>query len=199
MRTLVMTGGTRGLGRAVVGRILARPDWRIIVLARGTNPWSDLSPAIANRVDFVTADLADLHSVQRACRDVFGKLAGSDITALALNAGMQSARKDPVSADGFELHFAVNHPFRGIRIFALEQSVEQKLNRIKRFAVATDQAIRFFGVNLECRTSAFVFCFLNLNNKTEVPEHRVEQLLRIQFGAGIRAHDYRPFPFRFAA
>ena len=97
------------MGRAVVGRILARPDWRIIVLARGTNPWSDLSPAIANRVDFVTADLADLHSVQRACRDVFGKLAGSDITALALNAGMQSARKDPVSADGFELHFAVNH------------------------------------------------------------------------------------------
>ena len=110
MRTLVMTGGTRGLGRAVVDRVLALPDWRIILFARGANPLTGLAPAVASRVDVVAADLADLRSVQRACSDVRSRLGGSsDIEALALNAGLQSARKDPVSADGFELHFAVNH------------------------------------------------------------------------------------------
>ena len=109
MRTLVMTGGTRGLGRAVVDRVLALPDWRIILFARGANPLTGLAPAVASRVDVVAADLADLRSVQRACSDVRSRLGGSDIAALALNAGLQSARKDPVSADGFELHFAVNH------------------------------------------------------------------------------------------
>ena len=109
MRTLVMTGGTRGLGRAVVDRVLALPDWRIILLARGANPLNGLAPAVASRVDVVATDLADLRSVQRACGDVRSRLGGSDIAALALNAGLQSARTDPVSADGFELHFAVNH------------------------------------------------------------------------------------------
>ena len=109
MPTLVMTGGTRGLGRAVVDRVLALPDWRIVLLARGANPLAGLAPAIASRVDVVAADLADLRSVQRACRDVRSSLGGDDIAALALNAGLQSWRKDPVSADGFELHFAVNH------------------------------------------------------------------------------------------
>jgi len=109
MHTLVMTGGTRGLGRAVIDRMLALPDWRIILFSRGGNPLSGLAHAVASRIDVVTADLADLHSVQRACRDVSSKLAGSDVAALALNAGVQSSRKDPVSLDGFELHFAVNH------------------------------------------------------------------------------------------
>jgi NAD(P)-dependent dehydrogenase (short-subunit alcohol dehydrogenase family) len=109
MPTLVMTGGTRGLGRAVVDRVLALPDWRIVLLARGANPLAGLAPAIASRVDVVAADLADLRSVQRACRDLRSSLGGDDIAALALNAGLQSWRKDPVSADGFELHFAVNH------------------------------------------------------------------------------------------
>ena len=109
MRTLVMTGGTRGLGRAVVDRVLALPDWRIILFARDVNPLTDLAPAVASRVEVVAADLADLRSVQRACGDVRSRLGGSEIAALALNAGLQSWRTDPVSADGFELHFAVNH------------------------------------------------------------------------------------------
>ena len=109
MPTLVMTGGTRGLGRVVVDRVLALPGWRIILLARGTNPLTGLPPAVASRVDIVAADLADLRSVERACGDVRGRLGGSDIAALALNAGLQSWRTDPISTDGFELHFAVNH------------------------------------------------------------------------------------------
>src|SRR5262245_50281314 len=109
MHTLVMTGGTRGLGRAVVDRVLVLPDWRIIVIARGANHLRDLSPEAADRVEVVAADLADLRSVQRACSDVLNRLAGSQIAALALNAGLQSSRNDLVSADGFELHFAVNH------------------------------------------------------------------------------------------
>lgn len=107
MRTLVMTGGTRGLGRAVVDWFLARPDWRILVLARGPIP--GLAPPDAARVEAIPADLGDLRSVQNACTSVLGRLGSDGITALALNAGLQSVRGDQASADGFEIHFAVNH------------------------------------------------------------------------------------------
>src|SRR5436190_8254665 len=73
MPTLVMTGGTRGLGRAVVDRVLALPDWRIVLLARGAKSLAGLAPAIASRVDVVAADLADLRSVQGRSQQLGGR------------------------------------------------------------------------------------------------------------------------------
>lgn len=109
MRTLVMTGGTRGLGRHAVEKVLARPDWRVVLLGRrpsATLP-AELSPH--PRLEIIEADLADLKSVDRACDAVLARLGPAKITALALNAGVQTSTGDQASVDGFEIHFAVNH------------------------------------------------------------------------------------------
>jgi NAD(P)-dependent dehydrogenase (short-subunit alcohol dehydrogenase family) len=56
----------------------------------------------------VTADLASLNSVDRACDEVVRLLGPHAIDALALNAGIQTVTGDASSADGLELAFAVN-------------------------------------------------------------------------------------------
>lgn len=109
MPTLVITGGSGGLGRAVVRSVLADPGWRVIALTRGGAPVPDLPAPLASRVTVVAADLADLTATARACAEVGARLAGGRIAALSLNAGVQLVHGDPVSADGFEMHFAVNH------------------------------------------------------------------------------------------
>lgn len=109
MRTLVITGGTGGIGQAAVRYVLSQPEWRVIALTRNAAPIPGLSPQEAARVTVVAADLADLKATARACDDVVAHLAGGRIDALSLNAGVQLIHGDPVSADGFELHFAVNH------------------------------------------------------------------------------------------
>src|SRR5215468_52384 len=109
-KRLVMTGGTSGIGRRVVERLLAEyPGWTIILLAR-------LSPRSrglrqlrgSERLTVIDADLASLKSVDQACDDVIRSLGSHGIDALALNAGIQTVSNDTVSADGLELAFAVN-------------------------------------------------------------------------------------------
>lgn len=107
MRTLVMTGGTRGIGRGAAEQVLARPDWRVLLLGRQASADPDLMRH--PRIELIEVDLADLHSVDRACGAVLARLAGERISALALNAGVQSVTGDRASVDGFEIHFAVNH------------------------------------------------------------------------------------------
>ena len=109
MRTLVITGGTGGIGQAAIRYVLSQPDWRVIALTRKGAPIPGLTPHEAGRVTPVAADLADLKATARACDDVIARLGGGKIDALSLNAGVQLIHGDPVSADGFELHFAVNH------------------------------------------------------------------------------------------
>ncbi|MDX2203918.1 MAG: SDR family NAD(P)-dependent oxidoreductase [Hyphomicrobiaceae bacterium] len=109
MRTLVMTGGTRGLGRHVVEKVLARPDWRVLLLGRPAP--ASLAPELRPhpRLEMIEADLADLRSVDGACGEVLQRMGGARIAALSLNAGVQHSQGDMASHDGFEIHFAVNH------------------------------------------------------------------------------------------
>jgi NAD(P)-dependent dehydrogenase (short-subunit alcohol dehydrogenase family) len=111
-RILVMTGGTRGFGRRMVERLLAeQPDWRVILLARPSTHVNELTAAIAapHRLSIVDADLASLDSVTAGIGAVTRILDGRPIDAMALNAGVQVVEGDRISADGFELTFAVNH------------------------------------------------------------------------------------------
>ncbi len=110
-KTLVMTGGTSGIGRRVVERMLAeRAEWRVVLLAR-ESPRSDelRTLAGAERLQTVAVDLASLVSVDRACDEVLRLLGAAKIDGLGLNAGMQAIGGDEVSEDGYELSFAVNH------------------------------------------------------------------------------------------
>ena len=107
----VITGGTSGIGRGVVARLLA--DWqnhRIIVVARPSPRISRLRalPGAYERLSVVDGDLSSLRSIAKACEEIQGMLGSDRIDVLGLNAGVQVVRGDASSSDGFELSFAVN-------------------------------------------------------------------------------------------
>lgn len=106
-----MTGGTSGIGRRVVERLLAeQPGWTVILLARPSQRVEELRalPGAARRLAVVEADLASLKSVDAACGRVAQIVGTHEIDALGLNAGVQTVSGDASSTDGLELAFAVN-------------------------------------------------------------------------------------------
>jgi NAD(P)-dependent dehydrogenase (short-subunit alcohol dehydrogenase family) len=110
-RILVMTGGTSGIGRRVLNKLLAeRADWSVVLFARPSPRIDALKtlPGATERLAVVSADLASLGSVDRACDEVVSLLGSRPIDALALNAGVQTVSGDQSSTDGLELAFAVN-------------------------------------------------------------------------------------------
>ncbi|TMJ74077.1 MAG: SDR family NAD(P)-dependent oxidoreductase, partial [Alphaproteobacteria bacterium] len=92
-RCLVMTGGTSGIGRRVLRKLLSeRANWSVILLAR-PSPQADALgslPGASERLAIVNADLASLGAVDRACGEVVRLLGPRPIDALALNAGIQT-------------------------------------------------------------------------------------------------------------
>src|SRR6266702_1900903 len=74
---LVMTGGTSGIGRDVVRRLLSeRANWTVILLARPSPRVDALQalPGAGKRLAVVHADVASLRSVDRACDEVVDQL-----------------------------------------------------------------------------------------------------------------------------
>jgi len=112
VRTIVLTGATDGLGRALIPK-LAAPGVRLILSGRSADRGAE---AVADaqgrgaRASFVAADLASLAEVDRLAAAV---LAESDSLQMLINnagigfGGPQGVRE--VSADGHELRFAVNY------------------------------------------------------------------------------------------
>jgi NAD(P)-dependent dehydrogenase (short-subunit alcohol dehydrogenase family) len=70
-----MTGGTSGIGRRVLERLLReRPNWVIILIAR-PSPRVDVLKALRGadrQLAVIDGDLASLNSVDRACDEVVG-------------------------------------------------------------------------------------------------------------------------------
>src|SRR5215475_6499258 len=84
-KRLVMTGGTSGIGRRVVERLLAEyPDWATILLARPSARLRELCGTRGcERLKVIDTDLASLKSIDHVSNDA-------------------------ASMDGLELAFAVN-------------------------------------------------------------------------------------------
>ncbi len=100
MTTILMTGGTSGLGLVAAGRPAAEPGVRLLLGGRRPGP---------DGVDVLTLDLSRLDDVRRFAATA-GSLAGDGgIDALVLNAGLALRSADSRTADGFETTFAVNH------------------------------------------------------------------------------------------
>ncbi len=100
MKTIVMTGGTSGIGEDAAKHLLLAPSVRLLLGARRAGP-----PG----VETLPLDLARLDQVRAFAAAVGEKLGAGGIDALVLNAGVQFSTGDNRSDDGFETTFAVNH------------------------------------------------------------------------------------------
>ena len=112
-QTILITGATGGLGRALVRRAAdhgatvvahGRDDQRLRALAL------EVEEATGTSIDTVAADLADLREVDRLADSVLDTYDRLDV--LVNNAGVGFGAPDgprEESADGIELRFAVNH------------------------------------------------------------------------------------------
>jgi len=88
-RTVIVTGGSRGLGAGIVQAYLDAGD-RVVTCARSTTPevkaWES-DPATADRFLFVTADLADRADCEALVKATVARF-GSTIDVLVNNAGV---------------------------------------------------------------------------------------------------------------
>ncbi len=105
-RTLVMSGGTRGIGRSALRELLSRdPQLHVILLTRTT------ASAESRRVTPVRADMERPASVRAAAATVREMLTDGDVPplcGLALNAGISVLSATQATPDGLERTFAVN-------------------------------------------------------------------------------------------
>ncbi|KAF1027576.1 MAG: hypothetical protein GAK37_02410 [Pseudomonas sp.] len=93
MQTIVMTGGTSGLGE---------------VTARQLGSILDVQLILGGRETALPLDLASLESVRRFAGQVLATLGQTPINSLVLNAGL-SFPKTARTVDGYETTFATNH------------------------------------------------------------------------------------------
>jgi NAD(P)-dependent dehydrogenase (short-subunit alcohol dehydrogenase family) len=100
MKTIVMTGGTAGIGLTAVKQMQKIPNVRILLGVRGNKP---------TECESLPLDLARLSSVRSFAAAIEKKLGENSIDALVLNAGTQVSKLGQRTDDGYETTFAVNH------------------------------------------------------------------------------------------
>jgi NAD(P)-dependent dehydrogenase (short-subunit alcohol dehydrogenase family) len=149
-KTVLVTGSTDGVGRYVAGR-LGADGARILVhgrdRARGEALVDEIGKAGGEAL-FLKADLASLADVRGLAEAVRRETDGLDV--LINNAGIGTAGNSrEVSADGFELRFAINY-LAGFLLTRLVLPLLEKRApaRIVNVASAGQQAIDFDDVML---------------------------------------------------
>ena len=113
-RIIVLTGSTDGLGRALAGALARRPDTTLLLHGRDQGRLDGLAEELAGtpaRVRTVRADLSEMAQVRQLADDIAGLT--DRVTVLVNNAGVGAGEPDGtdrrLTADGYELRFAVNH------------------------------------------------------------------------------------------
>ena len=172
-RTFLVTGANAGIGFATATE-LARRGGRVHIACRSADKGRAAAAAIsagasAGQVRFLRLDLADLASV-RGCADEFIAL-GEPLHVLVNNAGVGGQRG--LTADGFEMHFGVNH----LGHFALTQALLPVLTEsgpARIVNVASDAHYGAKGIDFEA-----------LRNRTRsitgLPEYAVSKLGNVLF------------------
>lgn len=107
MKTLLMTGASRGLGRSAAEKILReRPDVHLVVTARGGGLADELARSTGNpNVTALTCDLSSITSIRAAARELAGL---PPLDGFIGNAGLQLTTRAHATEDGLEPTFAVN-------------------------------------------------------------------------------------------
>jgi retinol dehydrogenase 14 len=108
-RVCVITGATRGIGRATA-QGLARQGATILLICRreqdGEEVSRELTPHAAEPPEVVTADLSSQASIRSAAAEI--RQRHPRLHVLINNAGVFTRRRE-VTVDGLEMQFAVNH------------------------------------------------------------------------------------------
>ena len=149
-KTVLITGSTDGVGRYIAEHLAAQ-GWRVIVHGRDRTRGEAVVEQITQQggeARFLAADLSSLAEVRSLADAVRGD--GDGLDALVNNAGIgTSGAKRELSADGFELRFAVNY-LAGFLLTRLLLPVLEsgKSARIVNVASAGQQPIDFSDVML---------------------------------------------------
>jgi NAD(P)-dependent dehydrogenase (short-subunit alcohol dehydrogenase family) len=192
-RTYLVTGANAGIGYATA-RELAGRGGRVHLgcrsLAKGEAAVAAITAATgSDQVLLLLLDLADLASVRKAA-DEFIRL-GEPLHVLINNAGVGGARGR--TADGFEIHFGINH----LAHFALTMAL---------LPLLTDSApARIVNVASDAHYQAKGIDFEGLRNRTKgvtgLPEYAVSKLCNVLFaaelgrrlaGTGVTAYSLHP-------
>ncbi len=192
-RTFLVTGANAGIGYATAQDLAARGGRVWLACrsrAKGEAAVAAISAASGSaQVRLLHLDLSDLASV-RQCASEFVAL-GEPLHVLINNAGLGGARGR--TADGFEIHFGVNH----LGHFALTQALLPLLRDsapARIVTVASDSHYQAKGINFE-----------GLRNRTKgitgLPEYAVSKLCNVLFaaelgrrldGTGVTAYSLHP-------
>ena len=179
-RTFLVTGANAGIGYATAQELASRGG-RVYVgsrsQAKGDAAVAAIRTATGNDLVLpLSLDLADLASVRRAAQTVIDS--GEPLHVLINNAGVGGVRG--LTADGFELHFGVNH----LGHFALTQALLPLLTAsgpARVVNVASDSHYQAKGINFE-----------GLRNRTKgitgLPEYAVSKLCNVLHAAELGRH-----------
>jgi NAD(P)-dependent dehydrogenase (short-subunit alcohol dehydrogenase family) len=149
-KTILVTGSTDGVGRYIAERLAAK-GWRIIVHGRDQTRGEAVVKRITQQrgeARFLAADLSSLAEVRSLADAV--RRDGDGLDALVNNAGIgTSGARRELSADGFELRFAVNY-LAGFLLTRLLLPMLESRNsaRIVNVSSAGQQPIDFSDVML---------------------------------------------------
>ena len=149
-KTILITGSTDGVGRYIAERLAAQ-GWRTIIHGRDRSRGEAVVEGITKQggeARFLAADLSSLAEVRSLADAVRGD--GPSLDGLVNNAGIgTSGAQRELSADGFELRFAVNYLAGFLLTRLLMPMLESgKSARIVNVASAGQQPIDFSDVML---------------------------------------------------
>ena len=134
--TVVVTGATGGLGRALLDPLARRRPEHLVLLGRSPAAMAraadDARAAGARFVSTVAVDLSDLGSVASAGAEVHRLTAntGARVRALLMVAGVQHADRKQVSAQGIESTFAVNIAAQHLLLRTIEPAFAREAHAV---------------------------------------------------------------------
>ncbi len=115
MKTVLITGASKGIGFEAVRFIAARGDADIVVGGRNPNEVEKAAAGLRNEyggnIRVLTLDTSSMNSVRegaRALKSMVGRGEVDPLSTLMFNAGMQSLSAPEYSVDGYEKTFATN-------------------------------------------------------------------------------------------
>jgi len=139
---VLITGATDGLGRGLA-HALDADGHTVLVHGRSEQRIADTLAELSDRARGYRADLAALAEVRRLADEVLEHEPELDV--LVNNAGIGGRRRREESADGYELHFAVNY----LAGFLLTRRLGDLPGRVVNVSSAGQAPIDFDDVMLE--------------------------------------------------